>query len=209
MNPSKNKALYRNLVQVLFLLIFSFLAFKGSIQLWIIVFGFGLLISLIWGRFYCGWICPINTVLRIKNWVYKKLNINVFNTPNYIKKQWIRWVILLLFIGIMVISRRINLQINMILYVLILAFVISLIFDEEIWHKYLCPYGVLLELTDKANNKKLVIDEKLCKTCGICIENCPNNIIFEADNIYNIQSKECLKCFKCQDLCKFNAINYK
>ena len=69
---------------MVFLLLFSFLASKGSIQLWIIIFGIGLLI---WGRFYCGWVCPINTVLRIKNWIYKKLNINVFDTPKYIKKS--------------------------------------------------------------------------------------------------------------------------
>ncbi len=109
----------------------------------------------------------------------------------------------------MIISRRLNLQINMILYLLLVAFIISLIFDEEIWHKYLCPYSTILNITDKANNKKLIIDNKLCKTCGLCTTNCPNNIIFKKHNNYNIESQECLKCFKCQDVCEFNAINYK
>lgn len=205
----KNKKLLRNLIQMTFLLFFLFLSFKGSIQLWIIVFGLGLLISLIWGRLYCGWICPINTVLRIKDWIYKKININVFDTPKFIKKSWIRWIILLLFVFTMIISRRLNIQMNMILYLLIIAIVISLIFDEEIWHKYLCPYSALLNITDKANNKKLTIDDKLCKICGLCATNCPNNIILNINNHYNVQNKECLKCFKCQDVCEFNAIKYK
>jgi len=209
MNLSKNKKVLRNLIQLIFLLLFSFLVFKGNVQIWIIIFGFGLLISLIWGRFYCGWICPINTVLRIKNWIYNKLNTNVFEPPKFIKRGWIRWIILVSFIATMIISRRLNVQINMILYLLIAAFIISLIFDEEMWHKYLCPYSALINLTDKTNNKRLLIDDKLCKSCGICANNCPNNIILNVNNKYSIQSKECLKCFKCQDVCEFNAIKNK
>lgn len=209
MDLSKNKNITRNFIQLVFLILFSFLAFKGSIQLWIIIFGVGLIISLIWGRFYCGWICPINTTLRIKDWVYKKLNINVFDTPKYIKNSWVRWIILFIFVSTMIISRRINVQINMILYILVVAFIISMIFDEELWHKYLCPYSTILNITDKANNKKLVIDNTICKTCGLCATNCPNNIIFKKNNNYTNESQECLKCFKCQDVCEFNAISYK
>ena len=76
---SKNKSLYRNIIQVIFLLLFAFLAFNGKMQLWIIVFGIGLLISLIWGRIYCGWICPINTVLRTKKYIYNKIKRRKIN----------------------------------------------------------------------------------------------------------------------------------
>lgn len=204
-----NKALYRNITQSIFLILFSFLAFKGRVQLWLIIFGVGLLISLIWGRFYCGWICPINTVLRVKKYIYNKLNIEEFKTPKYLKNSYIRWIILTLFVLTMLISRRLEIEINLLLYILILAFIISLFFDEELWHKYLCPYGALLYLTDKANDKKLEIDSQLCKKCGFCAENCPNNIIKITDDIQSISKKECLYCFKCQDVCKFDAITYK
>jgi len=206
---SKNKSLYRNIIQVIFLLLFAFLAFNGKMQLWIIVFGIGLLISLIWGRIYCGWICPINTVLRVKKYIYNKLNINEFDTPEFIKHPFIRWVILFLFVTTMIVSRRFNIQINMILYVLIVAFILSIFYYEEMWHKYLCPYGVLLSLTNKANNKKIKIDEKLCKQCNLCEKNCPNNIITITKEVQMIGEKECLYCFKCQDVCQFDAISYK
>lgn len=209
MDNFKRKYFYRNIVQLIFLLIFVFLAFKGKAQLWIVIFGLSLLVSLIWGRFYCGWICPINTVLRIKKWIYTKLNIEEISTLTFIKKAWLRWLILVLFIVTMVISNRNNIQFNMLLYVLILAFVISLIFDEETWHKYLCPYGALLSATNKVNNKYMLIDEEKCRKCGLCAENCPNNIITITKEKQSINSGECLYCFKCQEVCEFDAISYQ
>lgn len=209
MDNLKGKTFYRNAAQLFFLLVFVFLVVQGRAQLWIVIFGIGLLISLIWGRFYCGWFCPINTILRIKKWVYNKLHIEEKKTPVFIKKTWLRWSILALFVLTMVISSRNNIQLNMLLYVLIAAFVISLLLDEETWHKYLCPYGSILSITDKANNKHLIIDEEKCRQCGLCAENCPNNIITITRQEQYISRNECLYCFKCQDVCVFNAVSYQ
>ncbi len=44
----------------------------AKIQLWMGVFGLGLLVSLFWSRLYCGFICPINTVMEGISFVKKK-----------------------------------------------------------------------------------------------------------------------------------------
>ncbi len=209
MNNSNNKVFYRNLIQIIFFIIFIFLVFSGSTQLWLGIFGIGILISIIWGRFYCGWICPINTVLKFKNWIYVKLNLNEKSTPNLLKHFWLRWFILFLLVATMIISRRNNIQIKMLLFILLFAFSLSLFFDEELWHKYLCPYGALLNLTDKVNNKKIVINEQNCEKCGLCRQTCPNNIIKITNEEQFIKNKECLYCFKCQDVCEFEVISYE
>ncbi|MCF8000294.1 MAG: 4Fe-4S binding protein [Halanaerobiales bacterium] len=178
MDNFKNKSYYRNLTQLIFFVIFIFLIFNGRTQLWLVIFGIGVLISIVWGRYYCGWICPINTIINIKNWFYEKLNFKVLNTPNSLKNSWLRWLILLLLVATMIISRRNNIQLNMLFYFLITGFIVSLIFDEELWHKYLCPYGAILSLTDKANKKSMVIDQQKCEKCGLCMQACPNKIIF-------------------------------
>jgi polyferredoxin len=190
------------------MIIFFILIARGRAQLWIIIFGIGLLISLIWGRFYCGWVCPINTVIKIKNWFYEKLGIDTMQTPSIFKKEIMRWILLILMLGSMIIMRKNNLQLNIFLYILGMAFLISLFIEEELWHKYLCPYGALLSLTNKANSKKLVIDNKHCKSCGLCAESCPNNIISISKEKQTISKRECLYCFKCQDVCEFKAISY-
>ena len=102
-----------------------------------------------------------------------------------------------------------NLQLNVLLYILGIAFLISLFYKEELWHKYLCPYGALLSLANKANSKKLVIDKNHCRSCGLCAESCPNDIISITKEKQTIGSSECLYCFKCQDICEFKAISFK
>ncbi len=64
-------------------------------------------------------------------------------------------------------------------------------------------------MTNKANIKKVKIDENKCKNCGLCAENCPNNIITITKEEQSIENTECLYCFKCQDVCNFNAILYQ
>jgi len=209
MDDYKNKRFYYNLIQLIIFVIFIYLAFTGKTQLWLGIFSIGLLISVLWGRFYCGWICPINTVIKFKNWIYDKLNLKVWKTPNILKHYLLRWFILILLIVTMIISRRNDIQLNILLYFLIAGFIFSLFFDEELWHKYLCPYGALLSLTDKINNKKIVIEQQRCETCGLCMQTCPNNIILISNKEQYIKNKECLYCFKCQDVCAVHAISYK
>jgi len=130
-------------------------------------------------------------------------------TPSIFKKFKIRWILLFIMIGSMIIIRRNNIKLNIILYILGFALLISLFFEEELWHKYLCPYGALLSLSNKANNQNLVIDKNLCKSCGLCAESCPNNIISITKEKQTISSSECLYCFKCQEICEFKAISYQ
>ncbi|HLV10562.1 MAG TPA: 4Fe-4S binding protein, partial [Halanaerobiales bacterium] len=57
---SKDKL--RLITEVLFLVVFFMLFKQKALQKWIIVFGIGVLISLLFKRFYCGWICPMGTL---------------------------------------------------------------------------------------------------------------------------------------------------
>ena len=67
-----------------------------------------------------------------------------------------------------------------------------------------CPAGVCTALM-----KYSVIPE-LCKGCGLCARNCPENIISgEPKKVYTIDQEKCIKCGKCLEKCPFKAIEYK
>lgn len=64
-------------------------------------------------------------------------------------------------------------------------------------------------------SNKPVIDSKLCKRCGICLEQCPVHprALFWQDNnktappAYDYQL--CIRCFCCQEVCPYKAIQVK
>lgn len=59
------------------------------------------------------------------------------------------------------------------------------------------------------------IDEDLCKSCKICIQNCPGNV-FELsgrvnkkgyDYVAAVREENCIKCAKCEKICPDFAIH--
>jgi NADH-quinone oxidoreductase subunit F len=64
-----------------------------------------------------------------------------------------------------------------------------------------CPAGVCPGLT------RFVIDEKTCKSCGMCAKACPVSAISgEKGRSWRIDSGACVSCGSCRSACKFNAI---
>ena len=68
-------------VRLLFLALFVFLIVQGKMMLWLGLFGISLLAALIFGRIYCGYVCPMNTVMVPVDWIAKKLKIQTQKTP--------------------------------------------------------------------------------------------------------------------------------
>ncbi|RLI01348.1 NADH-quinone oxidoreductase subunit F, partial [Candidatus Bathyarchaeota archaeon] len=77
--------------------------------------------------------------------------------------------------------------------------------DEYLAHinEKRCPAGVCDALI-----KGYHVDSELCKSCGICVKECPVGAItqIEPDKKALINSDTCIKCGQCYTACPFNAI---
>ena len=194
--------------EILALLLFVFLLKNKMLQLWLVIFGASILGSFLFGRFYCGWICPIETLFRPINWIYAKLKIKRLKTPKVLKNNVVRWGILALFLFLLVATKIFHLKINLLLYITVLSIAITLIFEEELWHKYLCPFGTILALSSRKSLFGLNIDKNSCALCNICQSKCPINVISKENSQMKINTRECLLCFKCTESCPKVSIKY-
>ena len=204
----KSAATARVIVEILFLALVVFLLRERSLQKWFLIFGGGLVASLVFGRIYCGWICPMETLFRPIDWLYSKLGIKRFKTPKLFRGSAFRWIVLALFLLLMVATRLFHLKVNLLLYITALSVLVTLFFEEEFWHRWICPFGTLLSLFSKRPLFGMRVKKPTCVSCGICQRVCPVDAIEREEDGMKIDTSECLVCLKCGEKCPKLSINY-
>jgi polyferredoxin len=208
-NSSKNHT-FRLISEIVFLAIFAILLFRGSIQLWLAVFAAGAALSLVFGRIYCGYICPMNTLFRPIGWIKKKLGIGALKTPGFMKRPAFRYVFIVLFFGAMLISKRAGKELPLPAILTGISLLVVLFFEEALWHNALCPYGTIFSFSSRPAKKGMAIDEAACISCGKCQKVCPSYAIDTLESKKRrIREPDCLVCQSCAEVCSAKAIRYK
>jgi polyferredoxin len=75
-----------NITRILFLGLFLYLILTGNMFLWLALFGASLIAAIFFGRIYCGYVCPMNTVLIPIEWLSKRLKFKQAIHRNGLKR---------------------------------------------------------------------------------------------------------------------------
>ena len=196
-------------VQIFFLLLFCILLFTEKIQAWLFILIAGFCGSLIFGRAYCGWCCPVNTVNRITGLLYKLMGIKKRRSPKFLQQSVFSIICLVLFLGKFLLSLILGKRLQLFTIITCLGVLISSIFDTKLWCNYLCPWGTILKMTSKFSVFKRYISKDKCINCGICRLNCPSGSIQISDTIQSIEFTKCIQCFQCSCKCHKEAIKIR
>jgi len=189
-------------LQIIFLAAFIFIMVIGRVQLWLGIFLISLLLAPFLGRIYCGYICPINTLSQATQKISKKKKIKV---PKWIKHPVVRYLALVLLVLVMVFTMRSGKKLPVLPLLTGVGVLLSLIFEESLWHRYLCPYGTLQSIFAKKTKKAYEVDSEKCISCGKCAKVCPDDAI--SGKIALIDKSECLLCGRCEEVCPVKAIS--
>lgn len=199
----------RRVCQIIFLALFIFLVAQGKTQGWMIVFLLGIILSKIWGRFYCGWLCPINTLMESSGKVLKSLGIKKRALPGFLKNPLWRTGILGIFIATFVFILVSGHKIPVLIILLALGVGISFIYPQLLWHRYLCPYGTILQLMGRHTLYSMKIDNDKCVSCQLCKKVCKAGAIDNHDDgSWVIDPGLCFQCLECSLACNKAGIHY-
>ncbi len=183
-------------------------------------------VSLLAGRAFCGWICPVGTLQDFladltrrftgeKKHVRGKKSKSRFPVRLSPKlNPWLRSLKYLI-LGIVILAstwavypplREIcparalfsfQLTTPLLISVLI-VFIVTSMLNKRFWCKYLCPFGAVLAIFNKIAPLRLVANQSSCTTCGRCATECPMDI----QNVpENLRSAECIQCLECLETC--------
>ena len=202
---------YRKLIQLAFLFIFFFIIVKGNMFIWLGLFLISLIGSIIFGRFYCGYICPMNTVMGATGNLSKKLNWSTKSVPKVLQNKYLPWIVLVLMIGTMVLSKKVfHQEVPILIVLMIVSVLVTLRYEEWVFHNHICPYGALLSITGRWARFSTKVEPDLCIGCKKCETVCPSKSI-RVDSITKvalIDQSTCHQCQACTMVCPKNAIHY-
>ena len=184
----------------------------------IVLLAVPVLLSLIWGRVFCGWACPLGAVQEL---IYsQKTGLRLPPAADKILK-YLKFVLLVVFLYLSWTTTRnvwseyepfkvlFNFDGSTAGIVITVITLLLAIFIERVFCRYLCPLGAVLSLTSRVAPFRITA-QTMCKGCGACEKGiCPMNAISTPDPVSKlpgVNNFECIKCLRCEDLCKFKAM---
>ena len=201
----------RLISQIVFFIIFLVLMLTNKAQIWMAFIFLSIFLAAFFGRFYCGWICPIYTMIRPANLIGHKLGIQKRDIPSIFKSKIVRSIAFILFLiglGYTIYTIRLGRKFPLPVIIITLGVITTIFVNQNTWHRYLCPWGTLLTFTGRFTKKSLNVNQEGCISCKKCFNICPAEAI-HFDKKAAVMPRYCLICYKCHDICPVDVIHYK
>ena len=203
---------WKNYVRWLFFGLFLFIIAQGKMVLWLIIFAASLPLAYYFGRLYCGYVCPMNTVMKLSEKMSGKMKWIPKEAPRWLSSGRMPWVFLFLSLGWMVFSRTVLGKNPPVLLIwLLLSVVSTLFYKPSVFHNLICPFGVLQKAFSRKPYLAYKVVESQCIGCKKCEKVCPSASIevLKANNKACITTSLCLQCGNCKQVCPKDTIFYQ
>ncbi len=180
-----------------------------------------LLVTVFFGRFFCGWICSLGTLQDIFSKAGEKLGISRVKVAGRWDRflRMIKFPVLLAMIyltwktGTLIISKAdpfaayghipagwAELAEGYLAgFIILIVSLAGSIFIPRLFCRYLCPLGALIQIMSYTRLFRINRDNKTCISCGKCDKVCPVDI--EVSKKETLSGGECITCYECVEAC--------
>lgn len=183
--------------------------------------------TLVFGRAWCGWICPLGAILelfgpkgtrKMRPWFRQikyiiLLTIFIMALFGSLAFMWFDPITLLIrgvadpVSVILSIIENPGLRFLTLLSIVPLVAVLGLnLIEKRFWCRYLCPLGAIIGLGSKFAFIRRRVNEASCVKCGDCAKICPMGAI-NPETIEH-DPAECVMCMDCAAPCPKTAISF-
>lgn len=181
------------------------------------------LVSLVFGKSFCSWICPIGYLSELVGDFSEKIIKRRLKLPKLLDYplRSLKYLLLgFLVYSVVFVMTDVALKAfldspyNQVadvkmyyffanisqtaLIVIAVLFVLSIVI-RNFWCRFLCPYGALLGIFSLLSPNKIQRNSSSCVDCGLCNKACPSFI--KVDQVKTVISDECTTCLNCVDVC--------
>jgi polyferredoxin len=181
-----------------------------------------LLISVVFRKAFCSWLCPVGTLSEYLWRAGRKLFRRNFRLPQWmdIPLRGLKYFLLGFFLwavstmsareiaGFMRSPYGVIADVKMLNFfrhmgesglIVISILIVASLFVQNFWCRYLCPYGALMGLAALFSPVRVRRDVGACIDCAKCAKACPSNL--PVDKLVSIKSAECTGCVECVAVC--------
>lgn len=184
-------------------------------------------VSIVFGKAFCGWICPFGllseSIADFGDKIIKRIFGKTLTMPRFLDYplRSLKYLLLGFFAYVVLISMdeialRVFLDndynllsdikmyyffanISQFAFIVVSVLFILSIFIRNFWCRYLCPYGALLGFIGLFSPNKITRNDESCIDCSLCAKVCPSKI--KVDKVKTVVSDECISCLHCIDVC--------
>ncbi len=189
-----------------------------------------LLSSWLLKKSFCSWLCPVGTVSEYLWHLGQKLFHRSLILPRWldIPLRSLKYLLLAFFVyvvatldanglqqfllapfGIIADVKMLNFfrHMGLIGIAVLLTLVLLSVMIQNVWCRFLCPYGALMGLVSILSPVKIRRDQASCIDCNKCNKACPSHL--PVAQLVTIRSAECTGCLSCIAACPAeNALNF-
>jgi len=178
--------------------------------------------SWLFPKSFCSWICPVGTISEYLARFGRKLFRRNFRLPRWLDlplrglKYLLMGFFLYAVVSMPVLAIRAFLSgpygavddVEMLNFfrtlttiggVTLSVLVVGSVFVQNLWCRYLCPYGALMGIIGTVSPVRIRRNATACIDCAKCAKACPSAL--PVDQLVTIRSAECMSCMQCISVC--------